>query len=83
MPTSVEAWFTRRTYDGARFADPVALARRERDLGLSVSILLPCLQTPAALGEMVGGIRALDKRAQLIDQIASTGCWDPSCPSPR
>jgi hypothetical protein len=36
-------WFERRSYDYAQFADPVSLAVRKRELGLSVSVLLPSL----------------------------------------
>ena len=66
----VREWFERRAYDYARFADPVPLARRKRELGLSVSVLLPCLRVTQAVGTLIEGIHALNERAPLTDQMA-------------
>ena len=35
-------WFKHRSYDYKQFSDLEALARRKRELGLTVSAVLPC-----------------------------------------
>lgn len=81
----VRHWFERRSYDYARFADPVSLAGRKRELGLSVSVLLTCSRTTQAVGMLIDEIHTLDERAPLTDRIAviaarpSTG-MDAACP---
>lgn len=81
----VREWFERRSYDYARFAGPFSLARRKRDLGLSVSVLLPCLGETNAVRPVIGEIHALNERASLVDQIAVIAAssfhdMDAACP---
>ena len=66
----VRDWFERCSYDYARFADPVSLAERKRELGLSISILLTCSQITQAVRTSIDALHALDEQAPLADQIA-------------
>jgi glucosyl-3-phosphoglycerate synthase len=66
----VREWFEQRTYDYAQFVDPVALAGRKRELGLSVSVLLTCFRATKAVRTLIGHIHALNVWAPLTDQIA-------------
>ena len=66
----VREWFERRSYDYARFADPVSLAGRKRELSLSVSLLLPCFRATQAGRTLINEIQALNERVPLVDQIA-------------
>jgi hypothetical protein len=65
----VRQWFERRSYDYSQFTDPLSLARRNRELGLSVSVLLPCLRATRANMTLIDEIRALNERAPLTDQM--------------
>jgi len=65
----VRQWFERRSYDYSQFTDPLSLARRKRELGLSVSVLQPCLRATRAVVTLIDEIRALDERAPLTDQM--------------
>jgi hypothetical protein len=40
-------WFKHRSYDYRQFSDLQALSSRKRDLGLTVSAVLPCLRRAA------------------------------------
>lgn len=66
----VREWLARRSYDYAQFTDPVSLAGRKRELGLSVSLLLPCFRATEAVKTSISEIHALNERAPLVDQIA-------------
>jgi glucosyl-3-phosphoglycerate synthase len=66
----VRDWFERRSYGYARFADPVSLAERKRELGLSISILLTCSQITQAVRTSIDAIRPLGEQAPLADQIS-------------
>jgi len=66
----VREWFERRSYDYARFADPVSLAGRKRELSLSVSLLLPCFRATQTVETLINEIHAINERAPLVDQIA-------------
>jgi len=66
----VREWVERRVYDYAQFADSFSLAERKRDLGLTVSVLLPCLEATNAVRWLIKEIHALNERAPLVDQIA-------------
>ena len=63
-------WFEQRTHEYAQFVDPVALAGRKRELGLSVSVLLTCFRATKAVRTLIGDIHALNVWAPLTDQIA-------------
>jgi glucosyl-3-phosphoglycerate synthase len=66
----VRDWFAWRSYDYARFADPVSLAERKRELGLSISILLTCSRITQGVRTSIDAIRSLGEQAPLADQIA-------------
>ena len=66
----VRNWFERRSYDYDRFADPVSLAERKRELGLSISILLTCSRITQAVRTLIDAIHALGEQVPLADQIA-------------
>ena len=49
-PSAAEEWFAARSYRHDRFADVAALARRKRELGLSVTLVLPRREVAARSG---------------------------------
>ncbi len=63
-------WVERRFYDYAQSADSFSLAERKHDLGLTVSVLLPCLEATNAVRWVIKEIHALNERAPLVDQVA-------------
>jgi glucosyl-3-phosphoglycerate synthase len=67
--SSVDAWFERRSYDHAQFADLDRLTRRKRELGVSVSAVLPAREVAATVGAIVDAIRSLLDLAPLVDQL--------------
>jgi glucosyl-3-phosphoglycerate synthase len=77
MATSKEAsatavaaeWFERRTYDHRQFGDLPALDRRKRELGLTVSVVLPAREVADTIGAIIDHIHASNERARLVDQI--------------
>jgi glucosyl-3-phosphoglycerate synthase len=82
---NVREWSEQRTYDYAQFVDPVALAGRKRELGLSDSVLLTCLRATKAVRTSISDIYALNEWAPVTDQIAlitasSTHGLDAACP---
>lgn len=66
---SLTEWFGRRSYDHAQFADLDALGRRKRELGVSISVVLPAREVAATVGTIVDEIRALMELAPLVDQL--------------
>jgi hypothetical protein len=66
----VRDWFEQRSYDYSQFVDPVSLAVRKRELGLSVSVLLTCFQASQVVRTLIDEIRGLNEWAPLTDQIA-------------
>ena len=48
-----------RSYEHDRFADLEALADRKRELGLSVSLVLPCREVAATIGAILDELHAL------------------------
>jgi glucosyl-3-phosphoglycerate synthase len=67
--SSVAEWFERRSYAHALFADLEALTGRKRELGVSVSVVLPAREVAATVGAIVDEIRALTELAPLVDQL--------------
>jgi len=72
-PQDAVEWFRHRSYDHEAFSDVSALAGRKRELGLSVSLVLPCRNVADTVGGIVEQIHAVNERAPmrspLIDQI--------------
>jgi len=69
LAPSVHEWFARRSYEHDDFADLAALARRKRELGLSVSVVLPCREVVETIGAIADEIHALNEQAPLVDQV--------------
>lgn len=67
-PPSAAEWFRQRSYDYGQFP-PEDLARRKRELGLTVSAVLPSRNVAETVGGIIDEIHALNDRAPLIDQI--------------
>jgi glucosyl-3-phosphoglycerate synthase len=67
--SAAEEWFRSRSYRHDRFADVAALARRKRELRLSVSLVLPCREVADTIGSVLDEVEALRERAPLVDQV--------------
>ncbi len=52
-------WFKHRSYDYRQFSDLEALGSRKRDLGLTVSAVLPCRNVADTVGGIVDEIHAV------------------------
>jgi glucosyl-3-phosphoglycerate synthase len=66
---SVAEWFARRSYEQDGFADLAALARRKRELGVSLSVVLPCREVAGTIGAIADEIHALNEEAPLVDRL--------------
>jgi glucosyl-3-phosphoglycerate synthase len=62
-------WFRHRSYDYHQFSDLEEMGRRKRELGLTVSAILPCRNVADTIGSIVDEIHATNEQAPLIDQI--------------
>src|ERR671933_2508830 len=69
MPANVTEWFERRSYRHEEFGDVEELARRKRELGLTVSLVLPGRNVADTVGGIVDEIRTLNEEAPLVEQI--------------
>jgi len=72
MPVDAVEWFKHRSYDYRQFSDLGALARRKRELGLTVSAVLPCRNVADSVGGIVDVIHDVNERSgenALVDQI--------------
>ncbi len=69
MPVNVTEWFERRSYNHEEFGDVENLARRKREQGLAVSLVLPGRNVADTIGGIIEQITALNERAPLVDQI--------------
>ena len=72
MPVDAVEWFKHRSYDYRQFSDLGALARRKRELGLTVSAVLPCRNVADTVGGIVDVIHEVNERSgenALVDQI--------------
>ena len=67
--SAVRSWFERRSYDHAQFADIDSLARRKRELDLSLTAILPTREVATTVGPIIDRIHALNERAPLVDQL--------------
>ena len=66
---SVREWFESRSYRHGEFADVGALARRKRELRVTVSLVLPTREVAPTLGAILAEVAALNERAGLVDQL--------------
>ena len=66
---SAREWFETRSYRHAQFADLAGLAGRKRELGVSVSLVLPTREVAPTLGPVLDEVSALNERAPLVDQV--------------
>ena len=65
-------WFRHRSYDHLQFSDLEEMGRRKRELGLTVSAVLPCRNVADTVGGIIDEIHAVNERAAgapLVDQI--------------
>jgi glucosyl-3-phosphoglycerate synthase len=72
MPVDAVEWFKHRSYDYRQFSDLGALAHRKRELGLTVSVVLPCRNVADTVGGIVDVIHDVNERSgenALVDQI--------------
>jgi glucosyl-3-phosphoglycerate synthase len=67
--SAAEDWFASRSYRHDRFADLAALVGRKRELGLSVSLVLPCREVANTIGPVLDEVEGLRRRAALVDQV--------------
>lgn len=68
-PVGAGDWFRHRSFDYKQFEDLELLARRKRDEGVTVSLVLPCRNVADTVGGILDDIHAVNERAPLIDQI--------------
>jgi glucosyl-3-phosphoglycerate synthase len=72
MPVDAVEWFKHRSFDYRQFSDLKALGRRKRELGLTVSAVLPCRNVADTVGGIVDVIHDVNERSgenALVDQI--------------
>jgi glucosyl-3-phosphoglycerate synthase len=69
VPTNVMEWFERRSYTHEEFRDVKKLARRKRELGLTVSLVLPGRNVADTIGGIIHETKTLNEEALLVDQI--------------
>src|SRR5215218_4579983 len=65
-------WFEHRSYDYRQFSDLEAMGRLKRDLGLTLSAILPCRNVADTVGTIVDEIHAVNSQSgdnPLVDQI--------------
>jgi glucosyl-3-phosphoglycerate synthase len=68
-PTDAAEWFKHRSYDHEQFSDLVELGRRKRELGHTVSLVLPSRNVADTVGGIIDEVQAVHGRAPLVDQI--------------
>lgn len=68
-------WFGHRSYEHGQFSDLGALARRKRDLGLTVSLVLPGRDVAGTIGGIIDTVRGVNERSgprsPLVDQVVT------------
>ena len=80
MPVDAVEWFKHRSYDYKQFSDLEALARRKRELGLTVSAVLPCRNVADTVGGIIEEIHAVNRKTDdhpLVDQILAVDADSP------
>jgi glucosyl-3-phosphoglycerate synthase len=68
-PATAREWFEKRSYSHEEFSDVEELARRKRELDVTVSLVLPGRNVADTVGEIVDEIRTLNEEAPLVEQI--------------
>jgi glucosyl-3-phosphoglycerate synthase len=79
MPAQPEAptayttrdWFEARSYQHEPFERLETLAVRKRELGLSLSVVLPCREVADTIGTIADEIHSLNERAPLVDEVVA------------
>jgi glucosyl-3-phosphoglycerate synthase len=66
---SAREWFQDRSFRHDQFADVVALAKIKRDVGATVSLVLPTREVAATVGPILDEVALLNERAPLVDQV--------------
>jgi glucosyl-3-phosphoglycerate synthase len=66
---SVRDWFESRSYRHEQFAGLDQLARRKRELGATISLVLPTREVAPTLGPILEEVRALGESVPLVDQV--------------
>jgi glucosyl-3-phosphoglycerate synthase len=69
MHVDAVEWFKHRSYDYVQFSDLEAMGRRKRELGLTVSAVLPCRNVADTVGGIIDEIHALNERSSLESSI--------------
>src|SRR5918911_267712 len=62
-------WFRHRSYNYQQFSDIQQMGLRKRELGLTVSAVLPCRNVADTVGSIIDEIHAVNEHAPLVDQI--------------
>src|SRR5215203_5862794 len=68
-PANAREWFEKRSYSHEEFKDVEKLARRKRELGLTVSLVLPSRNVADTIGGIVEEATDLNEEDPLVDQI--------------
>jgi glucosyl-3-phosphoglycerate synthase len=66
---SAHEWFATRSYRHGQFADLARLAARKRELGVSVSLVLPTREVAPTVGAVLDEVAGLNERAPVVDQV--------------
>ncbi len=66
---SVGDWFAQRSHEHDEFSSVCALAARKRELGVEVSVVLPCREVARTVGTIADEVHALNEEAPLVDQL--------------
>jgi glucosyl-3-phosphoglycerate synthase len=72
MPVDAVEWFKHRSYDYRQFSDLGTLACHKRELGLTVSAVLPCRNVADTVGgivDVIHDVNELSGENTLVDQI--------------
>jgi glucosyl-3-phosphoglycerate synthase len=69
LPIDAAEWFRERSYHHGRFSDLAELERRKQELGVTVSLILPCNNVAGTIGEILNEIHSVNEQAGLVDQI--------------
>jgi glucosyl-3-phosphoglycerate synthase len=80
MTVDAAEWFKHRSYDYRQFSDLEALGLRKRELGLTVSAVLPCRNVADTVGRIVDVIHEVNERSgesPLVDQILAIDADSP------
>jgi glucosyl-3-phosphoglycerate synthase len=65
----VRDWFARRSYEHDEFSELASLARRKHELGVTVSVVLPCREVAGTIGAIADEILDLNEAVPLVDQL--------------